>query len=395
MQKGNIPVIGSTGIIGFHNVKTTNAPCVTIGRSGNIGKAFFFNHDCWAHNTVLYVNDFKDTYPKYAYYLLKSLDFSQYNVGSAVPTLNRNHIYPITIMLPPPLEQKSIAEVLTSLDDKIDNLTKQNQTLESMIQTLFKSWFINFDPVVAKAECKSKNGSNSQKDLDRISKELGISKDILNLFPNTFEKIPNEFEEIPKGWKKIPCLEYFKFKKGVEPGVKNYLEKEDEIDTADQLIPFIRVGDLQKRSSEIYVKKSMFANYIVKHDHILISLDGTVGIVTRGIEGVVSSGIRTVTDIQDKATPYVYAYLKSHIFLDELERFTPGVTTIAHAGKALNYIETITAPKDIIDHFNNILDPCFQKILNNLKEIDHLRETRDYLLPKLMSGKVTIKGKTK
>jgi type I restriction enzyme S subunit len=150
MQEGNIPVVGSNGIIGFHNTKTTNAPCLTIGRSGSIGNVFFFNHDCWTHNTVLYVKDFKDTHPKFAYYLLSSLDFMQYNVGSAVPTLNRNHLHQINIILPPPAEQKAIVEILTSLDDKIENLNKQNLVLESLIQTLFKS--INPNPLMKKVK---------------------------------------------------------------------------------------------------------------------------------------------------------------------------------------------------------------------------------------------------
>jgi type I restriction enzyme S subunit len=223
---------------------------------------------------------------------------------------------------------------------------------------------------------------NSDLVLNKERRKMTI-KDTLD---TSFEQ-QNEVENIPEGWTKIPCLEYLKFKKGVEPGVKNYIEKH-ETETTDELIPFIRVGDLQKRSSETYVKKNMFADHIVKDDNILISLDGNVGIVTRGVEGVVSSGIRTVTDMQDKATPYVYAYLKSPSFLEDLERFTPPATTIVHAGKALNSIEMLKAPTEVIDNFNNILEPCFQKILNNLREIDQLQKTRDYLLPRLLSGQI-------
>ena len=70
MLDGNIPVVGSNGIIGFHNEVTTKAPCLTIGRSGNIGNPCYINKDCWAHNTSLYVDDFKGNDPKYLYYLL-------------------------------------------------------------------------------------------------------------------------------------------------------------------------------------------------------------------------------------------------------------------------------------------------------------------------------------
>lgn len=99
MLDGNIPVIGSNGVIGFHNKPTTKAPCLTIGRSGNIGKPNYIDKDCWAHNTSLYVDDFKGNNAKYLFYLLKVLDLDYYGGGSAVPTLNRNHIHPIEVIV--------------------------------------------------------------------------------------------------------------------------------------------------------------------------------------------------------------------------------------------------------------------------------------------------------
>ncbi|MGI9055413.1 MAG: restriction endonuclease subunit S [Pyrinomonadaceae bacterium] len=142
MIDGEFPVAGSNGIIGYHNKFTTKAPGVTIGRSGNIGTPHFYLSDYWAHNTVLYIKDFKGSEPKFIYYFLKKFDFSQFNAGSAVPTLNRNHIHEIEILLPPLPEQQAIAEVLSSLDDKIDLLHRQNKTLEAMAETLFRQWFV-------------------------------------------------------------------------------------------------------------------------------------------------------------------------------------------------------------------------------------------------------------
>jgi type I restriction enzyme S subunit len=142
MIEGNIPVAGSNGIIGYHNQSTTKAPGITIGRSGNLGNAFLYEDDFWAHNTTLYVKDFKGNYEIFIYYFLKSFDFKQFNVGSAVPTLNRNHIHPLDILLPPLPEQKAIASILSSLDDKIDLLHRQNKTLEAMAETLFRQWFV-------------------------------------------------------------------------------------------------------------------------------------------------------------------------------------------------------------------------------------------------------------
>ncbi|HMU08707.1 MAG TPA: restriction endonuclease subunit S [Ferruginibacter sp.] len=142
MVIGTFPVAGSNGIIGFHNKATTKGPGVTIGRSGNIGTPVFYSKDYWAHNTVLYIKDFKDSSPKFIYYFLNTFDFSQFNAGSAVPTLNRNHIHELNVTIPEKPEQIQIASILSSLDDKIDLLQRQNKTLEQLAETLFRQWFL-------------------------------------------------------------------------------------------------------------------------------------------------------------------------------------------------------------------------------------------------------------
>lgn len=141
---GEYLVAGSNGPIGYHNKFTTKGPGLTIGRSGNsIGVAHFYENDFWAHNTVLYSKVFHSSFPKFVYFLLKSFDFKSFDGGSAVPTLNRNHVHPTPIRVPVDIhEQKSIADVLSSLDDKIDLLHRQNKTLEQLAETLFRQWFV-------------------------------------------------------------------------------------------------------------------------------------------------------------------------------------------------------------------------------------------------------------
>ena len=141
--EGIHPVAGSNGIIGYHHKFTTKGPGVTLGRSGNsIGVAHYYEHNFWAHNTTLYSTEFLESHPKYVFYLLKTIDFYTLNSGSAVPSLNRNHIHSIDVKVPPLSEQKAIAQVLSSLDDKIDLLHRQNKTLEAITETLFRQWFI-------------------------------------------------------------------------------------------------------------------------------------------------------------------------------------------------------------------------------------------------------------
>ena len=110
MTLGIYPVAGSTDTIFYHNNYTTDAPCIVIGRSGNIGKPRLYMEKCWAHNTTLFVKDFKGNNPYWVYYMLCSIDYSQFQGGSAVPTLNRNYVHAFEIAIPPANQQNEFAE---------------------------------------------------------------------------------------------------------------------------------------------------------------------------------------------------------------------------------------------------------------------------------------------
>lgn len=141
MIEGIYPVIGSNGIIGYHNEFTTNSPSITIGRSGNVGKPFIYKGKSWSHNTTLFVKEFKNVYPSFIYYLLGTLNLNHYAGGTAVPTLNRNHIHNLEINLPPLETQKKIAAVLSALDDKIELNNAINRNLEAQAQAIFDEFY--------------------------------------------------------------------------------------------------------------------------------------------------------------------------------------------------------------------------------------------------------------
>lgn len=130
MQGGKYPVVGSNGIIGYHNEYTTEAPSITIGRSGNVGKPFLFKGRSWSHNTSLYIKEYKAVDPIFIYYFIQTLDLGNYAGGSAVPTLNRNHIHTLNVYVPTDIdEQRRIGAVLSVIDDKIELNTAINENL--------------------------------------------------------------------------------------------------------------------------------------------------------------------------------------------------------------------------------------------------------------------------
>ena len=121
-ETGNVLVAGSNGIIGSHNEARGNHPCITVGRSGSVGKVHYYEQPTWAHNTTLFVKDFKGNSPRYLYYFLKNLHLDKMFAkgSSVVPSLDRKVVHSLVVPFPKDIVyQKQIASVLSNLDRKI------------------------------------------------------------------------------------------------------------------------------------------------------------------------------------------------------------------------------------------------------------------------------------
>ncbi|MDP8269429.1 MAG: restriction endonuclease subunit S [Candidatus Tenebribacter davisii] len=339
MKPGNIPVAGSNGIIGYHDDSTTKAPGVTIGRSGNLGNAHLYTKDFWAHNTTLYVKDFKENDQIFVYYLLKSINFKQFNVGSAVPTLNRNHIHPLPINLPPLPEQKAIAEVLSSLDDKIDLLHRQNKTLEAMAETLFRQWFVE------KAD------------------------------ESWEEKSLSFFGEIVCG--KTPSKKRKEFHDGSIPFIKIP-------DMHHKTFVFSTVDTLTEEGKNSQIKKTL------PEKSICVSCIATVGLVTFTTEeSHTNQQINSIIPFKSHYRYYLYLQMRSSY--DLLHALASGGTATLNLNTGNFSKINIPLPGDKkLKEFHNSVEPKFDKIYSNQKQIITLKKLRDTLLPKLMSGKVRV-----
>jgi len=153
MSPGSIPVYSSGGLNGYHNQAQVAGPGVVMGRKGTLGTVFYVAEDFWPHDTTLWVRDFHGNLPRFVYYFFKGMAprLLALDVGSANPTLNRNHVHPIPITWPGRRIQERIARILGTLDDKIELNRRMNRTLEAIARAIFKSWFIDFDPVIDNA----------------------------------------------------------------------------------------------------------------------------------------------------------------------------------------------------------------------------------------------------
>jgi type I restriction enzyme, S subunit len=140
-REGTVPIFGSNGLLGFHDVGVSDGPGVITGRSGTIGKVFYSERLYWPLNTSLYVRDFKGNLPKFVYYKLDAVGLERFSTGTGVPTLNRNVVHKEPVVFPPLHEQQKIAAVLTAVDDKLDVIARQIEATQALKQGLMQTLF--------------------------------------------------------------------------------------------------------------------------------------------------------------------------------------------------------------------------------------------------------------
>ena len=140
--EGEIPIVSSSGISSFHNQWKTKGPGVVIGRKGTLGTVHYLKGNFWPHDTTLWVKDFKGNNRRFIYFFLQTLRLENFDTGSSNPTLNRNHIHKIKIIFPKRNEQQKIAAILSAYDDLIENNQRRIALLEKMAAEIYREWFV-------------------------------------------------------------------------------------------------------------------------------------------------------------------------------------------------------------------------------------------------------------
>jgi very-short-patch-repair endonuclease/restriction endonuclease S subunit/predicted nucleotidyltransferase len=148
---GPYRVFGTNGPIGRHTEPLCNHPTVIVGRKGAYRGIHYSDAPCFLIDTAFYLEPKTDFDMKWAYYELLTHDINSMDSGSAIPSTSRDSFYQMPVRVPPLPEQKVIAHILGTLDDKIELNRRMNETLEGLARTIFKSWFIDFDPVIDNA----------------------------------------------------------------------------------------------------------------------------------------------------------------------------------------------------------------------------------------------------
>ena len=368
MKKGDILVAGSNGVIGYHNEARSNHPCITVGRSGSVGKVHYYEQATWAHNTALFVKDFKGNDPKYLYYFLKNLHLDKmFDKGSSVvPSLDRKVVHSLNVPCHKDIDcQKRIAAILSKIDRKIELNCAINQNLEAMAKQLYDYWFVQFDfPNEEGKPYKSSGG-----------------KMVWN------EKLKRE---IPEGWD-ISLI------KDIATTYSGGTPKSTNIEYYDNgEIAWINSGELNSpiiTKTTNYITKCGLENSSAKlypSNSILVAMYGaTAGKVSLlTFEACSNQAVCGVIPTIENMLYYVYFHISSLY-----SHFITLSTGSARDNISQNTIKNILLPiptRNILKLFDEKIGSIYQTIVNNYQQIDSLTKQRDELLPLLMNGQVSV-----
>jgi type I restriction enzyme S subunit len=397
---GVYPVVASTDIVGYHNEWKVEAPGVVIGRSGSIGGGQYITENFWPLNTTLWVKDFKNHNPRYVYYLLKSIDFSSFNVGSGVPTLNRNHLSSILVRDLGKEAEDQIAQNLGQLDDKITLNRQINQTLEQMAQTLFKSWFVDFDPVIDNALDAGNEIPEVLQTRAELRQKVRASQDFQPLPADVRALFPAEFEEselgwVPKGWanatldKLTDILSGFAFKSNDFSDVGDAVIKIKNINS-DRTVD---IFDVQCIPTSVSLSAGKFK---LGDGALIMAMTGaTVGkfglLVTENEEPYfLNQRVAKFEPKIDSRVGFLYCQLSREESEDFIVNTAQGSAQPNISASSILSMPLIIPSENLVFYFNSFVDSNFSKIIRNRKENIALTQFRDTLLPKLISGELRL-----
>ncbi|SKA87030.1 type I restriction enzyme, S subunit [Thiothrix eikelboomii] len=337
---GNIPIYSSSGISGYHNENMCDGLGVITGRYGTIGKVFFSRTPYWPLNTTLYVQDFKGNDELFIYYFLQQLDWAKYSDKSAVPGVNRNDVHQEEVMIPPLPEQRAIAAVLSSLDDKIDLLHRQNKTLEAMAETLFRQWFV---------------------------------------------------EEAGEDWDAGTLDDVISVKGGTTPSTKEPAYWDGDIhwtsprDLSNHNSVFL--FDTDRKITKKGLAK--ISSGLLPVGTVLLSSRAPIGyLAITNIKVAINQGYIAI--ICDKLVSNYFIYLWCKNNMENIKGSGNGSTFEEISKSNFKSLELTIPPKGKLNKFDEIASPIFKKIKANQLQIRTLEKMRDTLLPKLMSGEVRV-----
>lgn len=354
---GEIPVYGTNGQIGFTDKPLCPFPSVIIGRKGAYRGVHYSSRPFFVIDTAFYLKPkVSDLDLKFAYYQLLTQDINSMDSGSAIPSTSREDFYNLQINLPPLRTQRRIASILSSLDDKIELNRQTNATLEAVAQAIFKEWFVDFRFPGATGEMQES--------------ELGL---------------------IPKGWRIDSILSIAQLLSGGTPSTKKTEYWGGEI-------KWVSAKDVSNANGTFIINtersitqegiENSNAKILPRHTTI-VTARGTVGNYAILSEPMAINQTNYGLKGKEKNIDFFVFFSLANL-VAQLKQASYGTIFDTVTTNTFETSKVRIPPIELIQKFENYIDPIMRMILNNLVEIDSLAQIRDSLLPKLMTGEIEV-----
>lgn len=391
---GPYRVFGSNGPVGWTTKTLAEGPGVILGRKGAYRGVEYSKEPFFVIDTAYYVKPKSNLDMRWLYYAIKHYNLGEINDGSPIPSTTRAAVYVRELSIPPLPEQRAIAHILGSLDDKIELNRRMNETLEAMASALFKSWFVDFDPVIDNALAAGNPIPEELQARAALRESLGDARkplpdDLRNLFPSEFE-FTEEMGWIPKGWKTVPAENAL----DINPRVQ--LKKNTTAPFVDMKALPTSGFSVTEVSQKSYSGGAKFNNGDVLLARITPCLEnGKTGIVDfldgdeagfGSTEFIVLRGKGAVT------TPYVACLSRLASFRGHCIQSMVGSSGRQRVQNACfsNFYLAVPPTSDLLKNFDLLVRGDFDRITEQTAQNRTLTQLRDNLLPKLLSGEIRI-----
>lgn len=404
-KKGPYPYYGASGIVDYVDGYLFDGRYLLVAEDGENLRtrqtpiAFMADGKFWVNNHAHIVTGNEEVTTEYLHYFLQHADIQSYLTGAVMPKLTQGNLNRIPVRYPELDYQKQIVQILSFLDRKIDLNRRINQSLEAMAQAIFKSWFVDFDPVKAKVAAIEQGQDPLRAAMRAISGKTNAELDQMPrehhdqlaataaLFPDAMEE--SELGEIPKGWDELCFGDVAQQGKGtVNPGtLPKELFTHYSLPAFDaSRLPIVETGESIKSNKTFVPDGAVLLSKLNPHIP-------RVWLIGRpGERAVCSTEFIVWTPKAPANSAFVYGLASSPAFNSAMRQLVTGTSNSHQRVKPeqLADIRVFAASNETITQHSMSVAPLMEKIIRNREEASMLAQLRDTLLPKLLSGELSL-----
>ncbi|ENM3809244.1 restriction endonuclease subunit S [Vibrio cholerae] len=408
-RQGEFPYYGASGIVDYIDDYIFDGSYLLISEDGENLRtrktpiAFQAHGKFWVNNHAHILEEKEEGILDYLEYYFSTLDLTPYITGAVQPKLNKANLDTIEIPIPPKDERRSINRTLNHLRDKIELNTQTNQTLEQMAQAIFKSWFVDFDPVKAKIEALAAGGSADDAELAAMSVISAKTVDELNSLkasnPEAFNKLaqtaalfPKDLDSetgTPAGWNSgviadIAKLNANSWTKKNRPEQVHYVDLSNTKNGRIETVTTYGFDEAPSRARRILNSGDTIIGTVRPGNRAF----AFIGETEKPLTG--STGFAVLSPKEEFWTSFVYLATTNDDAIDEYARLADGGAYPAIKPEVVADTPCVLPTKDIAQKFWQLTGAMLKKAHQARLENEELAKLRDTLLPKLLSGEIDL-----